>query len=106
MDYFQAVQIGKERLRAAMEVLQKYAGPCYPVLFLKMGVTEWTPVGQEMLSAIVQGKGGRAALTICDSDGNAKAMTSWIPESQARDFVIALERAGIQKFDGVVKLPI
>jgi hypothetical protein len=31
----------------ALEVLQEVAGPCSPVLFLKMGRNDWVPVGEE-----------------------------------------------------------
>ena len=106
MDYFSAVQEGRKRVSLAVAALQEVAGPSYPMLFLKMGVPDWTPVGSEMLYKIVPGKGDTAALVICDGDGNAKAMSTWVPARGAEEFAKALESKGIPSFPGDVKLPI
>ena len=45
MDYFAAVQEGRSRVNRAVAMLQGVAGPSYPMLFLKLGNPEWTPVG-------------------------------------------------------------
>jgi hypothetical protein len=76
------------------------------VLFLKMGSQEWTPVGEEELLALVRGKGGTAAVVVCDSDGNAKAMSSWMSQSSAQQISDALQAKGLGRFDGEVKLPV
>jgi hypothetical protein len=106
MDYFGAVQEGRRRVGRAVEVLQRVAGPSYPMLFLKLGASEWTPVGDEMLQQTIPGKDGSAALVICDAEGNAKAMSSWQPEEKAAKQSKALEASGIFVFSGEVKLPI
>lgn len=106
MDYFTAVQEGRKRVNGAVDALQSVAGPSYPVLFLKMGVSDWTPVGEEMLHTVVPGKNGTAALVICDGDGNAKAMSAWIPASRAGEFAESLDSKGIPVYAGDVKLPI
>ena len=106
MDYFTAVSQGRKRAAEAVSTLQGVAGPCYPMLLLKLGVTDWTPVGSEMLHKGVPGKNATAALVICDGDGNSKAMTAWLPEAQADMFSKALELKGIPEFPGEVKLPI
>jgi hypothetical protein len=106
MDYFSAVQEGKRRVNRAVAVLQEAAGPCYPMLLLKMGVASWTPVGDEMLQQVVPGKNKTAALVICDSDGNAKAMSAWLPEEKAKENSKSLTLKGIPVFPGDVKLPI
>lgn len=93
-------------MNKAVAFLQEMAGPCYPLLFLKMGPSEWTPVGEEMLYSVVPGKNDTAALVICDRDGNSKAMSSMLPESKARELSSALEKKGIPRYDGDVKLPI
>jgi hypothetical protein len=105
-DYFTAVQVGRARVRKALERLQEAAGPSYPVLFLKMGIADWTPVGEEELFALVSGKEGTAAVVICDSDGNAKAMSQWISEVEAARITGALEAKGLARYDGEVKLPL
>ncbi len=106
MDYFGAVQVGRRRVNQAISLLQSVAGPSHAVLFLKLGVAEWTPVGEEMLQKVIPGKQGTAALVICDSDGNSKAMSAWLPDEKVSEDSRLLEARGIQVFDGDVKLPI
>ena len=76
------------------------------MLLLKLGVPMWTPVGEEALQKVVPGKNATAALVICDADGNAKAMSSWLPESRAKELSKSLEQKGVPMFRGEVKLPI
>jgi len=106
LDYFSAVQEGRRRVSRAVDALQNVAGPSYPMLFLKLGASEWIPVGDEMLQKTVPGKDGKAALVICDSEGNAKAMSAWLPEEEAEEQSKSLETKGIPVFSGDVKLPI
>ena len=106
MDYFSAVQEGRRRVSRAVDTLQKVAGPSYPMLFLKLGASEWIPVGDEMLRKTIPGKGGTAAVVICDSEGNAKAMSAWLPEAKAEEHSRSLEKEGLPVFPGEVKLPI
>ncbi len=106
MDYFVAVQEGRARVNKAVAKLQEVAGPSYPMLFLKLGMTDWTPVGEDMLQKVIAGKGDTAAIVICDGDGNAKAMSAWLPEPKTREISEELESRGIPLFPGDVKLPI
>ena len=106
MDYFAAVQEGRRRVNSAVRVLQEVAGPSYPMLFLKLGASDWTPVGDEMLHKVIPGKDGVAALVICDAEGNSKAMRGWLPSEKIESFANTLESKGIPSFPGDVKLPI
>lgn len=106
MDYFAAVQEGRRRVNRAVAILQGVAGPSYPVLFLKLGLSDWTPVGEEMLHKVVPGRQGTAAIVICDGEGNAKAMSGWLAEAKAGELAKTLESKGIAGFPGDVKLPI
>jgi hypothetical protein len=106
LDYFEAVQEGRKRVDSAMVVLQEVAGPCYSMLFLKLGTFDWTPVGKEQLHAVVPGKDNTSALVICDADGNAKAMSSWVSVERAEELAKILESKGIPRFRGKVGLPI
>jgi hypothetical protein len=106
MEYFEAVQEGRGRVNRAVAALQEVAVQCYPMLFLKLGVSDWTPVGAEMLHQVLPGKGSTAALVICDSEGNSKAMSSWVPAAKADELSKTLERKGIPAFSGEIKLPI
>ena len=106
MDYFDAVKEGRRRVNLAVSALQEVAGPCYPMLFLKLGVTDWTPVGDEMLHKLVPGKNETAAVVVCDGEGNAKAMSAFVSADRAREFGKTLELGGVPVFPGDVKLPI
>jgi hypothetical protein len=106
MDYFEAVQEGKRRVNRAISILQDVAGPCHAMLFLKLGVSDWTPVGEETLQKIIPGKEDTASLVVCDSDGNAKAMSAWLPAERAKEHSKLLEIRGVNVFPGEVKLPI
>lgn len=106
MDYFTAVQQGRARVKDAIYALQSVVGVCYPMLFLKIGVPDWTPVGEEMLHSIVPGKNDTAAIVICDGDGNSKAMGTWVPAPKAEEYSSALAAKGVPRFEGEVKLPI
>jgi len=106
LDYFEAVKEGRRRASLAVAALQEVAGPCHPMLFLKLGMTNWTPVGEEMLQKIVPGKKETAAVVICDGEGNAKAMGIFVSAGKAREFSEALEQRGIPVYPGDVKLPI
>ena len=105
-DYFTAVQTGRARVKRSLELLQEAAGPSYPVLFLKMGVQDWTPVGEEELFALVPGKGGTAAVVVCDSDGNAKAVSSWSSQADGERISRVLASKGCPRYNGDVKLPV
>jgi len=106
MEYFEAVREGRRRVNLAVSALQDVAGPCYPMLFLKLGVTDWTPVGEEMLQKTVPGKNETAAIVICDGEGNSKAMSTFVSTDRAREFAKSLELRGVPVFPGDVKLPI
>jgi hypothetical protein len=106
LEYFAAVQEGRRRVDSAMAVLQEVAGPCYPVLLLKLGISDWTPVGKEQLHAVVPGKNNTGSLVICDADGNAKTMSSWVPVEKAEELARTLGSKGIPRFGGDVRLPI
>ena len=106
MEYFAAVQEGKKRVSRALAALQDVAGPSYPMLLLKLGVAQWTPVGEEMMQKVVEGKNGTAALVVCDADGHSKAMSGWMLRQRAAECSKTLELNGVPVFSGDVKLPI
>ena len=106
MQYFEAVKEGRVRVQVAIDILQSVAGPCYPMLFLKIGVMNWTPVGEESPYSVVPGKNSTAAVALCDAEGNTKTMTPWISLGQAEEYAKALSAKGLAKYDGEVKLPI
>ena len=105
-EYFAAVQEGRRRVNRAVALLQGVAGPSYPMLFLKMGLEEWTPVGDEMLQKAIPGRNDTAAVVVCDADGNSKAMSSWMTPARASECAKILEARGVAVFPGEVRLPI
>jgi hypothetical protein len=105
-DYFTAVQEGRSRVKRAMEILQDAAGSSSAVLFLKMGSEDWTPVGEETLYAVVGGKNSTAAVVVCDSEGNSKAISGWVAAEKAETIARSLDAKGVSRFRGEVKLPI
>ena len=106
LDYFTAVQLGRARVKKAVDSLQEVAGASYPVLFLKSGREDWTPVGEEELYARVTGKGGTAAVVLCDTDGNSKAISGWVSPAEAERICSAFVSRGVKRYDGEIKLPI
>ncbi|MDA4128389.1 MAG: hypothetical protein OK422_02870 [Thaumarchaeota archaeon] len=106
MDYFAAVQEGRSKVQRAVQFLEGVAGPSSPLLFIKMGKPDWTPVGEENLYSILPGKDSTASIVLCDRDGNTKAMSGWLPRENAQSVATLLEGKGIVKYAGEVKLPI
>lgn len=100
------MQEGKARVKEAVELLQTVTRTSHPMLFLKMGTVNWTPVGDAMLQAIIPGRNGTAAVVLCDEEGNSKAMSDWVAEAQAEEHSRALLAKGVRKYEGEVKLPV
>jgi hypothetical protein len=100
------VKEGRRRVNLAVSALQEVAGLSSPLLFLKLGVTDWTPVGEEMLHKVIPGKNNTAALVICDGEGNSKAMSAFTSPDAVQGYARTLEHKGIPEFPGDVKLPI
>jgi hypothetical protein len=105
MDYFLAVREGKERVRKAVDILQEVAGPSYPVLFLKPGSQSWTPVGEENMYSLVNGKDSSVAIVVCDSGGNAKALSQWFNRELAETLAESLG-SKIPRYNGEIHLPV
>jgi len=93
-------------VKIAVDLLQEVAGPSSPVLFLKMGIQDWTPVGDESLYSVVPGRSSTAAVALCDREGNSKAISGWFPVDKVGAFAARLEERGIRLFAGELKLPI
>jgi hypothetical protein len=105
MDYFSAVKVGRARTQLAGELLREVAGNSYPVLFLQEGKNDWTPVGDEVLYSEVAGDRALVSVVLSDNEGNAKAMSDWMPREEASRIVASLKAKGIQEYTGEVRLP-
>lgn len=71
-----------------------------------MGREDWTSVGQEELFSVVNERDDTAAVVICDSEGNTKAISGWLSRGDAERFATTLESRGHPRYDGEVKLPV
>ena len=76
------------------------------MLFLKVGLADWTPVGDEQLFSTIKRADGSAALVICDSDGNSKAMSVWTTTNAVGNYETELRSRGLVEFTVEVRLPI
>jgi hypothetical protein len=107
MQYFTALKMGEKRVKAAQELLTKYAGHAMPALALKDNKdNKWEPVGEENLYAVVKEAQGYM-LALCDSKGIAKAIAQWFPEDSKNEIVARMKSEGnMQEYFGKLSLPI
>ncbi|MEM2140323.1 MAG: hypothetical protein QXJ74_01115 [Nitrososphaera sp.] len=107
MQYFTALKMGEKRVKAAQELLTKYAGHAMPALALKDNKdNKWEPVGEENLYAVVKEQQGYM-LALCDSKGIAKAIAQWFPEDSKNEIVARMKSEGnMQEYFGKLSLPI
>jgi len=71
-----------------------------------MGVDAWTPAGEENVSAIADRKDDTAAIVLCNSDDNAKAISSWVQRKEAERPPAGLASSGLWAHQVEVKLPV
>ncbi len=106
MQYFEASQVGQKRSDDAERLLKKYAGFARAAIFLKHKTEGFEPVGEENLYALVEINPGTVMIVFVDSEGNAKAMSSYIGKIRSQQVVKQVEADGIRKYDGKVNLPV
>jgi hypothetical protein len=107
MQYFTALKIGEKRVKAAQELLTRYAGHAMPALALKDNKdNKWEPVGEEVLYALVKEDAGYM-IAFCDKNGIAKSIAQWFPED-TKNQIVAKIRAeqNMQEYFGKLSLPI
>ena len=106
MQYFPALKIGQVRIRDAAALLKKYTNNALPAIALKESKdSSWEPVGEENLAGLSVGPHG-CILSICDKDGNAKAIASWFTKEDADMIVEQMRRDGMGEYVGKIKLPV
>jgi len=106
MQYFQALQIGQKRIKDAVSLLKRYTNNnALPAIALKENRGYgWEPVGEENLASIAEGEHGYI-VCLCDSDGNAKAISSWYSKDEAERILANMVRDGISRYEGRLRLP-
>jgi hypothetical protein len=107
MQYFMALKMGEKRVRAAQELLTRYAGHAMPALALKDNKdNKWEPVGEETLYAIVKEDAGYM-IAFCDRNGIAKSIAQWFSEDVKNEIVAKIKaEQNMQEYFGKLSLPI
>ena len=107
MQYFTALKMGEKRVKAARDLLTKYAGHAMPALALKDNKdNKWEPVGEENLYAVVKEDAGYL-IALCDSKGVAKAIAQWFTEDTKNEIIGKMKAENnMQEYFGKLSLPI
>lgn len=115
MQYFAALQIGKKRVEASREYLNKLANnKAMPALALVDNKTNvWEPVGEENLYAFISESAGFVLtdtsgyiLAICDKNGISKAIVQGVTQEQRENIEKLLKDDNIPEYKGKVALPV
>jgi hypothetical protein len=107
MQYFMALKIGEKRVKAAQELLTRYAGHAMPALALKDNKSNnWEPVGEETLYAVVKEDAGYM-IAFCDKNGIAKSIAQWFSEDIKNEIIGTIKaEQNMQEYFGKLSLPI
>ncbi|MEM2760643.1 MAG: hypothetical protein QXU32_11485 [Nitrososphaerales archaeon] len=106
MQYYQALKMGRLRIKEATTKLKKYTRNALPAIALKESQDgNWEPVGEEDLAGIVMGEHG-CIICICDNDGNAKAIASWFKKEDADKIIAQMKSDGMEEYVGKIKIPV
>jgi hypothetical protein len=99
--------MGEKRVRAAQELLTRYAGHAMPALALKDNKdNKWDPVGEETLYALVKEDAGYM-IAFCDRNGIAKSIAQWFSEDTKNEIVAKIRaEENMPEYFGKLSLPI
>ena len=99
MQYFQAVQIGKQRANKAQMVLFEIAGFSMLTLTTKKIDGKFFPVGEESLATAIKIDDGYVTILV-DEDGFTKAQTKPLEKEEVRKIFNKVLDSGIAEFSG------
>ena len=99
MQYFQAVQIGKQRANKAQMVLFDISGFAMLTLTTKKIDGKFVPVGEESFATVIKTDDGFVILLV-DTDGFTKAQTKALEKEEARKIFSKVLDSGITEFSG------
>src|SRR5690606_2476450 len=107
MQYFTALKMGEKRVKAARELLERYAGHAMPALAVKDNKdNKWEPVGVENLFAVVKEDAGYM-IAFCDKNGIDKSIAQKFTEETKSDILAKIkEEQNMQEYLGKLSLPI
>ena len=99
MQYFQAVQIGKQRATKAQMTLFDIAGFAMLTLTTKKKDGKFLPVGEETYTAVIHTADGYVTILV-DEEGYTKSQSKPLEKPEALDIFKKLIDSGISEFAG------
>ncbi len=99
MQYFQAVQQGKQRASKSQMKMFKAAGFGMLTLTTKKIDGKFQPVGEEEFTAVINSQDGYVAI-IVDKDGFTKAQSKTVEKEEAISIFKKLRESGISEYSG------
>ena len=99
MQYFQAVQIGKERANKAQMVLFEVAGFAMLTLTTKKIDGKFFPVGEESFVTAIKTNDGYVVILV-DKDGFTKAQTKALEKEEGKKIYSKVLDSNIAEFSG------
>ncbi len=99
MQYFQAVQIGKERANKAQMTLFDLAGFAMLTLTTKKKDGKFLPVGEETHVAVIHTAEGYVTILV-DDEGYTKAQSKALEKNEAMEIFKKARDSGISEYDG------
>ncbi len=99
MQYFQAVQIGKERANKAQMTLFDLAGFAMLTLTTKKKDGKFLPVGEETKVAVIHTEDGYVTILV-DEEGYTKAQSKALEKNEALEIFKKARDSGILEYEG------
>ena len=99
MQYFQAVQIGKQRANKAQMILFDISGFAMLTLTTKKIDGKFVPVGEESFVAVIKTDDGFVVILV-DADGFTKAQTKALEKEEAQKIFSKVLASGVIEFSG------
>ena len=99
MQYFQAVQIGKQRANKAQMVLFEVAGFAMLTLTTKKIDGKFFPVGEESFVTVIKTNEGYVIILV-DEDGFTKAQTKALEKEEGKKIYSKVLDSNIAEFSG------
>jgi len=98
MQYFQAVQIGKERANKAQMTLFDLAGFAMLTLTTKKKDGKFLPVGEETNVAVIHTADGYVTILV-DDEGYTKAQSKALEKNEAMEIFKKARDSGISEYE-------
>ncbi len=99
MQYFQAVQIGRQRANKAQMTLFDLAGFAMLTLTTKKKDGKFLPVGEETHVAVIHTAEGYVTILV-DDEGYTKAQSKALEKNEAMEIFNKARDSGISEYDG------